>query len=165
MRHFRLPALLFIIGLASCSSMGHVTPEAVVSDLSIALDGLSTAVPALAAQKPPSIPAATADEAMRRIGQAKAALATVGPGTPAQQAGTALAEANAYLNAVLTSLAGLALPPPYGTYVTAALVLEPIIAASVQAYIANHEVVPEVKMGVRLGMSPENARATLQGAH
>lgn len=164
MRHFRVPLLLLIFGLVGCSDMGHVTSQSVVSDLSIALDGLSVAVPALAAQKPPVIPAATAAEAMRRIEQAKDALATVGPGTPAQQAGTALAEANAYLNAVLTSLAGLALPPPYGTYVTAALVLEPIIAASVQAFIANHEVAPEMKVGVRSGMSPDKARATLEGA-
>lgn len=157
----RLPVLLLAMAIVGCTTgSSHVTSQQVIADISIALDGLSRAVPALAAQKPPAVPAPVAEEAMLRISQAKALVAAVGPGTPPSEAGTVLLKADAYLNAVLTSLAGLALPPPYGTAITAAIVLEPIIAASIQAFILNEQ--PAPREGVTLGMTPDQARAKLQ---
>lgn len=163
MRNIRLPALLLVLALTACSGSSQVTTQKAIADISAALDGLSRAVPALAAQHPPTISPALANEAMERIAQAKTLVANVGPGTPAADAGNTLLRAEAYLNAVLATLAGLPLPPPYGMIVTAAIVLEPIIAAEVQAFISNQEAAP--REGITLGMTPDQARATLRAAH
>lgn len=158
-----LTVLFLAIALVGCSANSHVTTQKVIADISVTLDGLSRAVPALAAQKPPTISPALANEAMERIAQAQTLVANVGPGTPAADAGTTLLRAEAYLNAVLATLAGLPLPPPYGMIVTAAIVLEPIIAAELQAFISNQEAAP--REGVTLGMTPNQARATLKATH
>ena len=147
--------------LVSCTTNTPPTSAQIIADISGALDAAGKTIPALAATTPPSLTPAQASALSGDVVQAKALLASIGPGTPAQTGATTLAKVSGYLNAVLSSLAAMTLPEPYALIVAAANV----IAQEVETYLASFAPVPPtpaVTASVaKSGMSLTEARTDL----
>jgi len=149
-------ALAGAIALAGCSSsttgtVPPVTLQSVANDVNLLATGLNNALsqPSVVALIPPTIEpkiqAALAD--LTSLASTVAASASSG----ATQASVTTVEND--VNTIVAALAGLPLPPPAPTILTAAEVLLPVIEAAVGLVVP-----PSAAVG---GMTPDEARIHL----
>ena len=147
-------ALAGAIALAGCSSSTSTTPttlQTVANDVSLLATGLNNALsqPSVLALIPPTIEpnisAALADLTTLATTVANSTSST------ATQASVTTVEND--VNTIVAALAGLPLPPPAPTILTAAEVLLPVIEAAVGLVVP-----PSAAVG---GMTPDEARIHL----
>jgi hypothetical protein len=158
-------ALLSMSGCASNGTTPAVTPYQVVTDIGTMIPALQTTVQTLATQNPPIITPAIAAKVQALLLQAQTLDASLSGSMAATQSAPIVQQIETDLNGVVTTLAGLPIPPPYNTYVTAAAVLLPVIEAFVTSVIPTPAPAPTPVVAAKAGsMTPDQARLVLMKA-
>lgn len=152
------------LALAGCAGQTPAQVSAqIVTDLKGALQGVLNAVPAIAKADPtlfsPTQQANVTSVATQGLG----VLTAVSASMAATAAAPALAKAEAALNTVLASLAGLPIiPPPYSMILAAAAVVAPMIEGYVSSITGAAAAAPQPAVGMlaaRLGSGMTLAEA------
>jgi hypothetical protein len=144
-----------VVALNACAGLtaSQVAAQA-VSDVKLIASGLAGALPSLGTAA--GIPVAT----VAAVGQAIANIQTVADGVASAasniDAQPLVQQLESLLNGAVGALAGLALPPPFGPALTAAMALLPVIESVVGLLTA-----PKAAASA---MSPDTAREILAGA-
>lgn len=163
---YALP-IVALLAMPGCTSTGSplVTPYQVVTDIGTMIPALQTTVQTLATQNPPIIAADVAAKVQALLAQAQTLDNSLSGSMAATQSAPIVQQIETDLNGVVTALAGLPLPPPYNTYVSAAAVLLPVIEAFVTSVIPQPApaVTPAVSAKAH-SMTPDQARMVLEGA-
>lgn len=157
-----LAPFAFVAMLVGCAGTTSVTPYQVITDANTLIVALKTSTQALAAQVPPAIPADQAARIEGLLEQAQVLTNSLSGSTAATAAAPVVQQIETDLNGVVTTLAGMHLPAPYGTYVQAAAVLLPVLEAFVTS-VSGAPVHP-VAATAPGGMTPDHARLILGGS-
>ena len=155
---------LAVAGVAACST--SVSGVQVVADLSGAISGLQTAVPALIKADPSLIPANAASKIVTYLAEAGTALGSI---TPASPSATTLQQVETYLNDTLDVLAAIpVIPAPYNLLIEAAAAVAPEVEAYVNTLLpaaASGRPASAKAEALAKGMTLERARQILGTAH
>lgn len=147
-----LASAFSVAALTGCAT--HPTPASVANDVSLIASGYRSVLPQIGTIA--GITPAIVAKAGQAIADLQAAAAAFASADAAAVQKTLVQRIEADVNAVVAVLAGLPLPAPISTILQAALVLLPIIEASV-GIVAPAAAAPG-------GMSPSQARLALAAA-